>query len=114
MIKDFLLKLARRDRLERTFSTCPPGIADALLEILYYTMLEIRQCDNLEVARIAASHAHNVPDLIRKYSSEKLQVYWETDRPFLERSAKKNNCSICSVESAWRNTEAIIKKHLKN
>lgn len=76
------------------------------------TMLLIRHCQNLEVAQIAASHAHNLPNLIRFYSKEKLSIYWQEDKKFLERIAHQNNCPIGILETCWNTIESTINDEL--
>ncbi len=111
-IVDFQIeKSARRKRLKDTF-VCPSQISNVILEILMYTMLYIRQSNIPELAKVAASHAHNLPDLIGDFSVMKLRLYWEDDREFLRRRCKELNGEITILESIWKESEPIITKYL--
>jgi len=62
---------------------CPPEIAEIILDILKIGVLRIRGAawagDSARCA-IEADHIHNLPDLLRDYSAQLLQFYWEISR----------------------------------
>jgi hypothetical protein len=62
----------------------PLEIAAVLLQILGQGILRARAAawsgDSRRCA-IEADHIHNLPDLLRNYSTERLQYYWEMERP---------------------------------
>lgn len=64
--------------------SCPPEIAEVILEILFRGLLRIRnlgwQGDSAGCAS-EADHLHNLPNLLRDYSPELLSFYWEVERP---------------------------------
>ena len=57
---------------------CPPEVADALICILRKSIMLIRQAGNADDAEWCAeeaNHIHNVPNLLRSYSRDRLQNY---------------------------------------
>jgi hypothetical protein len=61
--------------------SCPRELQTPLLEILYWTMLEVRgRCQEERYCFALADHAHNIPHLIEKYSPQLLFYYWECER----------------------------------
>jgi hypothetical protein len=63
---------------------CPTEIADTLLSILQTGVLRIRSLawDGMaEQCGIESEHIHNLPDLIAFFSQEKLDYYWNVERP---------------------------------
>lgn len=104
-------KSARQKRLKSSF-VCPPQINKVILEILMDTMLYIRQSKIPDLAKVAASHAHNLPNLIRDFSVMKLRLYWEDDRAFLRKRCQELNGEISILESMWKEHEPLIAKYL--
>ena len=96
----------------KKISSCDE-VTDSLLNIVYKTLLFIRHCPNLRVAQIAASHAHNIPALIRGYSAEKLKMYWFNDRAYLERIAIEENIDISLIKEVWIEVEPTILRAIK-
>lgn len=67
---------------------CPPPIADVLIEMLRVALLRIRASSDAAMAALEADHVHNLPDLLRDYSPDKLDYYWSVERPcYLDRVA---------------------------
>jgi hypothetical protein len=70
---------------------CPQAVADTLLEIIRVALLRIRHLgwgNKPEECAREADHIHNLPALLRNYSPELLQYYWEVERPsFIESAA---------------------------
>lgn len=63
----------------------PDKMQVAFLEILRWTLLKIRNETNLDVCRLLADHAHNIPEMIGNYTFDKFYYYWHTEKPsFLE------------------------------
>lgn len=114
-IRGFVRKCTRHDRLESTFTACPTEVANHILNILSHTLLFLRNTSDLHLAHVAASHAHNLPDLIRDYTPEKLQAYWEVDRDFFKKQGKDVGISyLGSIELAWTEAQKTIERHLPN
>ncbi len=64
--------------------TCPPEIADIILDILKTAILRTRSFawsqDHARCA-VEADHIHNLPQLLRHFSFDLLHFYWEIERP---------------------------------
>jgi hypothetical protein len=63
---------------------CPAEIAEIILDILAHGVLRARAAGWSGDSRRSAletDHIHNLPDLLRNFSSERLQYYWEVERP---------------------------------
>ena len=70
--------------------SCPRELQTPLLEILYWTVLEVRSCNKEDRYCFAlADHAHNIPHLIAKYSPRLLFYYWECERPCFIRELER-------------------------
>jgi hypothetical protein len=71
--------------------TCPPEIADVILDILKTGILQIRALGwSKEPERCSrqADHIHNLPDLLRNFSPDLLTFYWQTERAsFIQHSS---------------------------
>jgi hypothetical protein len=69
---------------------CPADIADIITQILQTGLLRIRPLGwSEEGSRCAAEadHLHNLPGLLRDYSPDRLQYYWDVERPsFIQQS----------------------------
>lgn len=112
-IRGWIRKFARHDRLESTFAACPSKVANHLLNILTHTLLFLRNTSDIELAHIAARHAHNLPDLIRDYTPEKLQTYWEEDRAYFKKHGSDVGIPyLGSIELAWEQAQDVIAQHL--
>lgn len=64
--------------------SCPPDIAEVIVEILQTGLLRIRaQGWSGDSAACAgeADHLHNLPHLLSNYSPELLRYYWEVEKP---------------------------------
>ncbi|MBO0698786.1 MAG: hypothetical protein J2P46_10355 [Zavarzinella sp.] len=64
--------------------TCPPELGAILLDILRDGLLACRSAGwsgDAGRAAVEADHLHNIPDLLADYSPERLQYYWEVERP---------------------------------
>jgi hypothetical protein len=64
--------------------TCPAELATILLDLIQLAALRIRAAgwngDALACAN-EADHIHNLPALLRDYSIDRLQYYWNAERP---------------------------------
>jgi hypothetical protein len=72
--------------------SCPSEIADIILEILQVGLLRIRAAawaSDFPRCELEADHLHNLPDLMKNYSTERLQYYWEAERTsFIEKGSR--------------------------
>jgi len=89
--------------------TCPRELQAALLEILYWTMLEVRSNSQDDRFCFALSdHAHNIPHLIDKYSPALLFFYWECERPcFLAELGRQDREPRQPFQQQWDIIEPI-------
>src|SRR5262249_1900836 len=82
--------------------SCPPEIAAILLEIVKTGLLRIRQLGwnhDPDRCAIEAEHVHNLPDLVKVYSPDLLQFYWETERiSFIDQSTPAERANF---EPLW-------------
>ena len=81
---------------------CPTEVAEIILEIIRDGILRIR-CesanDNSERCGVEANHIHNVPNLLKDYSEEKLLHYYRVEIPgFVQMS---DGVNINSFRPAW-------------
>ena len=63
---------------------CPPAVADALLDILRHGLLRARAAGwsgDAERCPAEADHLHNLPALLQDFAPERLQYYWDAERP---------------------------------
>ena len=66
---------------------CPPEIAGTILEIIQMGLLRIRQqgwAGDAAGCAAEADHIHNLPDVLREYSPDRLWYYWEAEKPAYE------------------------------
>jgi predicted RNase H-like HicB family nuclease len=89
--------------------TCPPEIASILLEMMTHGFVRIRNWANDPARCLALSdHLHNLPDLVRDFSTAKLSYYWNVERLcFIRQSVEADRAAFeplweelrCHVES---------------
>jgi hypothetical protein len=64
--------------------TCPTPIAEVLLDILRHGLLACRAAGwagDASRSATEADHLHNLPDLLLDYTPDRLEYYWEVERP---------------------------------
>jgi len=90
--------------------SCPPAIAAIILDILGDGLISIRSAggsgDSAECASMA-DHLHNLPQLLRDYSPELLEFYWDVERPSF--------AAQCSREllEAWEDRWDRLRPHVE-
>jgi hypothetical protein len=68
---------------------CPEPLRQALLDLLAWTLLSIRnQSADANLCYAYADHMHNVPDLLAHFHPDRLAFYWEIERPAFVRYLK--------------------------
>src|SRR5262245_57429376 len=89
--------------------SCPPEIADILLNILESGLLTIRVLGwNGEADRCAveADHLHNLPSLLADYRPEKLLYYWDVQRTIYIEESPPEYQPVW--EALWRRLESHV------
>lgn len=92
---------------------CPDNIAEVLLEVLRVALVRIRMRGwnkDMEQCAIEADHVHNIPELLARYSPEKLSYYWETERPIFVRECDRTKFGTQHFEHCWKELESIINR----
>ncbi len=81
-----------------------PEISELLLDILRTGILRIRSAawsGDASRCAVEADHIHNLPDLIRNFSPDRLKYYWEVERTcFVDQSSPAD---LASFEALWTN-----------
>jgi hypothetical protein len=81
---------------------CPPTLADLLLTVIQIGVLRIRAAGwNNDAACCAAEadHIHNLVALLRDYSDDLLQFYWNVERVAFLDQIKAGNAA--DFEPIW-------------
>lgn len=68
---------------------CPPDIADVVAELLYRGVIRTRAFAHPGYEKrcfLEADHVHNLPHIINDFRVERLQHYWNIERPLFMRS----------------------------
>ena len=92
---------------------CPDEIAVLLLEMLTRGILMARATDDREQAVVELDHIHNIPDLLARYSIQKLDYYWNVERPCLERANGGLSTDSQLVE-LWEKLRPLVEKELRS
>lgn len=85
--------------------TCPPEIATCLLRILQTGLLRARAAaweGDAEHSAREIDHLHNLPALVAEFSPERLNYYWETERPVFEESCAKASINTATFGPLWQ------------
>jgi hypothetical protein len=86
---------------------CPSPIAEILLNILQTGILRMRAAawaGNTDQVEAEADHVHNLPAILRDYSSDALKFYWEIERPcFLSKVP-----DVAAFEEPWKRLQLTM------
>lgn len=81
---------------------CPSELSGVLLHILRTGVLRIRSLGwsgNAAQCAREADHIHNLPDLLDRYSVDRLKFYWDVERiSFIKQSA---GADLAMFEPLW-------------
>jgi len=94
--------------------TCPPDIAEILLDLLFRGLLACRDAGNqgrADWCAIHADHLHNLPGLLARYSPELLRNYWEVERPSFARRC--DPVALSYWETAWARLRLLVEAAIK-
>ncbi len=84
--------------------TCPPVIADIILDLLSHSILCSRAAGwdgKAEECAITADHIHNLPNLLKNYAPELLKYYWEVERPAFISDCLRLGISVDDYTWRW-------------
>ena len=89
--------------------TCPSDIHKAFSEILYWTILEIRNCSaDGDYCFVLADHAHNIPRLIDQFDRKCFYHYWECEREcFFRALGRQGKRPSPTLVQEWENLKAL-------
>lgn len=90
--------------------TCPPEIAEILVNILQIGLLRIRALGwsgNSAGCASEADHLHNLPALLRDYSPDLLRYYWEVEKPAYR---SRGDGEPAAFEAAWERLHQLLKR----
>jgi len=88
---------------------CSPEVAEILTAILQTGLLRIRalgSAGNAQTCAIEADHIHNVPDLLMHGSRERLDYYWNVERPSYIQQTPATELAVW--EPLWRQLSSHI------
>ena len=88
-------------------SEMPEDVRHALLKILYVTLIHIRGTKDLDLAFALSDHAHNIPDLIDRYTPEKFQYYWKAERACFLQMMERLGQPFGGFDEHW----TVLEKH---
>lgn len=88
----------------------PDDVRHAFLKVLYHTLISIRATKDGALALALSDHAHNIPDLIDRYTPEMFRYYWEVERPCFLRAMERLGQPFGSFQEHW----AVLEKHYES
>lgn len=94
---------------------CPDEIADLFLEVLYRGAIYARAAawsEDAKLAALEADHIHNVPHLLKNFTREKLDYYWNIERKGYAFQKKKWEEPV-GFEELWRQLEPLVNEVLQ-
>lgn len=85
----------------------PKEVRQAFLQILYYTLLGIRNTKSGDLSFALADHAHNIPGLIEHYKPETFRYYWEIERPCFIQAIERLGEKFGLFQEHWK----VLERH---
>lgn len=91
---------------------CPPEIAEVIAELLHQGLVRIRAlarpgCE--QRCFIESDHLHNLPRILSDYRVERLQYYWNFERPSFLRKVPENETR--DLAPLWDQLAALMDAH---
>ena len=89
---------------------CPPVIAQILLEIIQFGILQTRASGwNGDAKRCAieADHIHNLPCVITSFSWQRLDYYWSAERVWFADNSSPADMTV--FQPLWERLESAMK-----
>lgn len=90
-----------------TLTEIPDDVRHALLKLLYHTLMSIRATKDPELTFVLSDHAHNIPDLVDRYTPETFRYYWEVERPCFLQAMERLGLPFRSFQDQW----TVIERH---
>ena len=92
------------------FSRCPDEVAQAVLEIIRWAVLSIRNAGwrgDAKYCAIEADHIHNLPSLLSDYQPDKLDYYLRIERPSYISQVREELSSVNAeaYQAQWQRLE---------
>jgi hypothetical protein len=85
---------------------CPSQIADILVQLIELGILRIRAAawaGKTDQVAIEADHIHNLPAILKNYSSDALKFYWDIERrDFISRMPDHGG-----FQELWKRLESL-------
>jgi hypothetical protein len=91
---------------------CPPEIADVIAELIYRGIIRARAFAKPGYEQrcfIESDHVHNLPHILNDYRVERLQYYWEIERPSFFRQVPENETQ--DMTPLWERLEVLMESH---
>lgn len=74
---------------------CPEPLRQAMLDLLAYTLVTIRnEPSNSRQCLALADHMHNVPSLLAEFNFGRFRYYWEVERPCFLHAMNTAGCRV--------------------
>lgn len=93
---------------------CPNQIADIVLQIVRDGIISARLAgwgDRARLSALEANHVHNLPDLLREYAPEKLEYYWNIERPeYMRDFSAEVGEEPKRFQEYWKQLEPLVPK----
>lgn len=93
--------------------TCPPDVAEILLEIINRGILRARAAgwsNDAGRCGLEADHIHNLPALVQNWLPDLLRYYWEAEKPSFVQRAEAAKISVQEFEPLWQK----LRPHAEN
>jgi hypothetical protein len=88
---------------------CPKVIRELVLKLLQVGILRCRAfawSKDPDRCAVEADHVHNLPDLLADYRPEKMQYYWDVERPcFIDSTVEGDRGPF---EALWQQLQPLI------
>jgi hypothetical protein len=92
--------------------TCPHDIADIIAELLSEGLMRVRACARPGQEKrcfIEADHLHNLPHIINDFKVERLQYYWDVERPIFMKSVPPDETQ--DLAPLWDQLGELMRAH---
>jgi hypothetical protein len=91
---------------------CPPDIADVIAELLYRGVIRARgfaHPGHEKRCFLEADHVHNLPHIINDFKIERLQYYWDIERPLFMKCVPASETQ--DLAPLWDQLGELMKSH---